>query len=189
MPTNKIKNTKSIKMKKIRLFFSLLLLLGSFNYVQAQLSKDNTVKEWERAKAYTKEYLETMPADKYSLKPTPEMRSFAEQMLHLTDANYSFGATITGATSPLAMGEAEKTVDQSKENVTKIVMGGYDFIIDNIKKMTPEQMNETVKLFGKFELTKAAALNKCFEHQTHHRGQTTVYIRLAGVKPPQEKLF
>ena len=30
---------------------------------------------------------------------------------------------------------------------------------------------------------------KCFEHQTHHRGQTTVYIRLAGGTPPAEKLF
>ena len=41
------------------------------------------VKEWERAKAYTKEYLDTMPEPGYALKPTPEMRSFAEQMLYL----------------------------------------------------------------------------------------------------------
>jgi uncharacterized damage-inducible protein DinB len=32
-------------------------------------------------------------------------------------------------------------------------------------------------------------LSKGFEHQTHHRGQTTIYLRLKGVKPPQEKLF
>jgi len=32
-------------------------------------------------------------------------------------------------------------------------------------------------------------LNKTFEHQTHHRGQCTVYLRLMGVTPPQEKLF
>lgn len=50
-------------------------------------------------------------------------------------------------------------------------------------------MNETVKLFGHFEMSRTAALYKGFEHQTHHRGQTTVYIRLAGSKPPQEKLF
>jgi uncharacterized damage-inducible protein DinB len=30
---------------------------------------------------------------------------------------------------------------------------------------------------------------KTFEHQTHHRGQTTIYIRTQGIKPPQEKLF
>jgi len=30
---------------------------------------------------------------------------------------------------------------------------------------------------------------KTFEHQTHHRGQATIYIRLQGIRPPQEQLF
>lgn len=158
-------------------------------FVQAQSSKEDMVKDWERAKIYTKEYLDAMPADKYALKPTPEMRSFAEQMLHLTDANYGFAATASGAKSPFAMGDVEKTADKSKENVSKIVMAGYDFVIENLNKMTAAQLNEQVKVFGRFDMTKAAAINKCFEHQTHHRGQSTVYIRLAGAKPPQEKLF
>ena len=89
----------------------------------------------------------------------------------------------------LGFGESEKTTDKSKANVTKLVMAGYDFVINSIKKVTPAQLSENVKLFGRFDLTKGAALAKCFEHQTHHRGQTTVYIRLAGAKPPQEKLF
>ncbi len=176
-------------MKKLKILFSLITLLSSFQTIHAQNSKDIMIKEWERAKIYTKEYLDAMPQDKYNLKPTPEMRSFAEQMLHLTDANYSFSTTVTGAKSPYGMGEAEKTADKSKENVTKIVMLGYDFVLESIKNTSPEQLNETVKLFGRFEMTKAMAFNKCFEHQTHHRGQTTVYIRLAGAKPPQEKLF
>ena len=32
-------------------------------------------------------------------------------------------------------------------------------------------------------------MNKTFEHQTHHRGQATIYIRLQGIKPPEERLF
>jgi len=70
-----------------------------------------------------------------------------------------------------------------------LVLAGYDFAINAIKKLSDSQLNETVKIFGRFEMSRAAALNKGFEHQTHHRGQTTVYIRLAGAKPPQEKLF
>ena len=176
-------------MKKISLFLTLLLAFGAFQSVNAQASTDEMVKEWERAKTYTKEYLDAMPESGYALKPTPEMRSFAQQMLHFTDANYAFASAATGGKSPIGMGEAEKTTDISKENVTKLVMAGYDFVINGIKKMTPAQMNENVKVFGRFDMTKGTALNKCFEHQTHHRGQTTVYIRLAGAKPPQEKLF
>jgi len=167
----------------------IFLFLGISVFTYAQTSLNDLVKEWERAKAYTKEYLDAMPESGYALKPTPEMRSFAEQMLHLTDANYGFTSGATGEKSPVGFGESEKAADKSKANVTKLVLAGYDFVISSIKKMTPAQLNENIKLFGQFDMTKGTALAKCFEHQTHHRGQTTVYVRLAGVKPPQEKLF
>ena len=150
---------------------------------------NDIVKDWKRAKAYTKEYLDAMPESGYAFKPTPEMRSFAEQMLHLTDANYGFSSAATGVNSPAGQGESEKSTDQSKEHVTQLVMASYDFVITNTQKMTPAQLNENIRLFDTFDMTKETALAKCFEHQTHHRGQTTVYLRLAGVKPPQEKLF
>lgn len=110
-------------------------------------------------------------------------------MLHLTDSNYGFTAATTGVTSPVGMGESEKSADQTKENVIKLVMEGYDLVISNLKTLTPAQLEESTRLFGQFEMSKGKAIEKCFEHQTHHRGQTTIYLRLAGVTPPQEKLF
>ncbi len=172
-----------------RLFLVLAMFTLSIAKANAQASIDDMVKEWERAKAYTKEYLDAMPETGYALKPTPEMRSFAQQMLHLTDANYGFVAAITGEKAPVGFGDMEKVTDQSKANVTKLVLEGYDYVINSLKKQSPAQLGETVKLLGRFEMTKGMAFAKLFEHQTHHRGQTTVYIRLAGAKPPQEKLF
>lgn len=171
------------------LLSTLFLVFGLSVMSQAQTSIDEIVKDWERGKNYTKEYLDAMPAASYGLKPTPEMRSFAQQMLHLTDGNYGFASAATGVASPVGMGESEKSTDQSKENVTKLVLAGYDFVINSVKTMTPAQLEEATKLFGQFDMSKGKALEKCFEHQTHHRGQTTVYIRLAGATPPQEKLF
>src|SRR6188768_3569304 len=100
-------------MKNSRILITLFLLtfLVSFSYGQ---SIDDIVKEWERAKAYTKEYLDAMPESGYALKPTPEMRSFAEQMLHITDANYGFISAATGEKSPVGFGESEKATDKSK---------------------------------------------------------------------------
>jgi len=175
-------------MKPLSAVFVCLLTLSMFSSY-AQCSIEDMVKDWERAKAYTKEYLDAMPEAGYALKPTPEMRSFAEQMLHLTDANYGFSAAASGQKSPLGFGDSEKATDKSKANVTKLVMAGYDFAISSIQKMTPAQMTETIKMFDRFEMTRGMALMKAFEHQTHHRGQTTVYIRLAKATPPQEKLF
>lgn len=174
---------------KVATMYLLAVLLGATSIAKAQSQNEAIVKEWERAKAYTKEYLDAMPDKDYGLKPTPDMRSFADQFLHLTDANYGFIAAVTGQKSPVGFGESEKSADKSKAAVTKAVMDGYDYVIENIKKMPAAQLSEKVNLFGKFELTKQQAIEKAFEHQTHHRGQATVYLRLAGVKPPQEKLF
>lgn len=176
-------------MKTIHLFATLSLLFSFVNLARAQESNDEIIKEWERAKAYTKDYLDAMPESGYSLKPTPEMRSFADQMLHLSDGNYGLIAAALGEKSQVVFGEAEKASDKSKATVTKKVMDSYDFAISSIKKMTPAQLAEQVKVFDKFELSRKLALAKGFEHQTHHRGQTVVYIRLAGAKPPDEKLF
>lgn len=175
-------------MKTTQLLAGMFFLFVSTVATQAQ-SIDEMVKEWERAKAYTQEYLDAMPESGYSLKPTAEMRSFAEQMLHLTDANYGFAAAVTGEKSPVGFGESEKAEDKSKANVTKLVMAGYDYVISSIKKLNAAQLNDQIKMFNRFDMSKGTALAKLFEHQTHHRGQTTVYLRLAGAKPPQEKLF
>lgn len=175
-------------MKVKSLVLALCLIIGS-QFAKAQVKVADLVKEWERSKAYTQEYLDAMPEKGYALKPTPEMRSFADQMLHLADANYGFVSAASNVKVPEGQGGLEKITDKSKANVSKLVLASYDFVIENIKKMTEAQLEETVKLFGNFEMSKRMAVIKAFEHQVHHRGQTTVYLRLEGVKPPQEKLF
>ena len=67
-----------------------------------------------------------MPADGYSFKPTPEIRSFAQQMLHLADANYFFISTANGKASPIGETSEEKSIAPTKDAVTKAVMDSYD---------------------------------------------------------------
>ena len=177
-------------MKKLIQFTALFLFMVMIAGVaKGQNSSHDPIKEWERAKAYTKEYLDAMPDSSFALKPTPEMRSFADQMLHIADGNYGFGSSATGLKSPVSMGGLEKGSDKSKATVTKETLASYDFIINGLQKLSPAQWKEQVKLFGRFDLTKELTIAKAFEHQTHHRGQCTVYLRLAGVTPPAERLF
>jgi len=169
---------------------TVLFLFAGIQFSSGQTTPADLVKEWERAKDYTKAYLDAMPDSGYAFKPMPEMRSFAEQMLHLTAGDYLLIPLATNAKSPYGDGELEKsTKDKSKANITKIVLAGYDFVIASIDTMTQAQLNERIKVFDKFDLTREQVLAKAFEHQTHHRGQSTVYLRLLGIKPPQEKLF
>jgi len=175
-------------MKRLTLLFTVLALMFVSSSVFAQFTQAQQVAEWLRAKAYTKAYLDAMPADGYGFKPTPEIRSFAQQMLHLADANYFFISTVNGKPSPFGQKSVEKTVPPTKEETTKAVMDSYDFVISSLQAITPDQLQETVSLEG-HTISKSNAFGKAFEHQTHHRGQTTIYLRLKGVTPPGEMLF
>jgi uncharacterized damage-inducible protein DinB len=152
--------------------------------------KAQLVKEWERAKVFTNEYLEVMPPNKYTFKAQDSIRNFAQQMLHMAGANiFLMGAATDAPPPPLFSREMEqRTSAQSKDSVTFYVNKSYDYCIEAVKNLPLDKWGETKKLFG-FTETRFALMIKAFEHQTHHRGQATIYIRAAGYKPPQEKLF
>ncbi len=171
-------------MKKLFTFLAILALASNLT---AQTPKANLLKDWERARAYTKEYLDAMPETGYALKPTKEMRSFAGQMLHIADANYGIVGTATEVVPTVK--DLEKTNDVAKASVTEKVLASYDFAINSIKNYPDTKWAEMIKLFNRFDVKRGQVIDKAFEHQTHHRGQTTVYIRLAGATPPAEKLF
>ncbi len=110
-------------------------------------------------------------------------------MLHLATANFAFVSTATGIANPNQGKNLEKLDEyKTKAALIKIVMESYDFAINAAKNVDLKKADETVKFFGR-EMTRSGAWSKGFEHQTHHRGQTTIYLRLKGVKPPPEKLF
>ena len=150
---------------------------------------DGLVKEWTRARDYTKEYLDAMPEAGVSFKPTPDVRSFAEQMLHLAGGNYGIASRALGVTNPFqGKNPADMEELKAKAPLTKFVLDSYDFVISSIKATADAKLDERIALQG-FNRPRSAVLAAGFEHQTHHRGQTTIYLRLKGVQPPAEKLF
>ena len=152
--------------------------------------KEQLVKDWERAKIYTVEYLNAMPADKYTFKANDSVRSFAQHMLHLAQSSVLLISTATDQ-EPLSWIKSDpqhSPTAEKKDSVMYYVTASYDYCINAIKNADVNKWNEKKKIFS-YEETRFAIINKAFEHQTHHRGQTTIYIRLQGIKPPQERLF
>ena len=178
-------------MRKNILLTAFISVFGLLS-VNAQLGeavKAQLIKDWERAKAYTKEYLDAMPKDKYGFRAQDSVRTFAQQMLHLAQANVGLNSNGTAKERIWQGRLLENTPSaQSPDSVNYYVMASYDFAIEGIKSMDIAKLEEKNKR-GNFDETRYAWLLKAFEHQTHHRGQTTIYIRLLGIKPPNEKLF
>jgi uncharacterized damage-inducible protein DinB len=178
-----------------KLLLLTILTMPIFSAINSQTInlddvKAQMVKDWERAKAYTVDYLNTMPADKYSFRAVDSIRSFANQMLHLAGGNAFLMSTALGTKPPAWLSQTLELspTAQDKDSVMYYVTASYDYCIDAVKNSDTKKWHEKTKFF-RFEETRFAMLNKTFEHQGHHRGQTTIYIRLQGIKPPEERLF
>lgn len=181
---------------------SLLILVfqavtfSSNSYCQVTFSADSIksmlIKDWQRGKDYTQEYMSAMPANKYATRATDSVRSFAQQLLHIAQANMFLVSTATGEKATYSGPDLEKSPSaQSADSVMYYVNSSYDFVINAIRKLPPSSFMQTATLnMGRpLTATRLSWLLKAFEHQTHHRGQTTIYLRIAGVRPPNERLF
>jgi hypothetical protein len=196
--------------KKIVACFAFTIFTGLISDASAQAITGDQIKEqflrdWQRAKVYTLDYLNNMPADKYSFRPVDSIRSFAQQMLHLAFGNVFLNMVATGKKIDWVPGQKFNWHDgekidwpdgdlensptaQGKDSVVYFVTKSYDIALQYIKTLDPDKYGEITGMRDITD-TRYAWLLKAFEHQTHHRGQTTIYIRLVGVKPKNERLF
>src|SRR6476469_4975809 len=140
-------------MKKI-IITTIIASLLACSLVNAQALSDEDVrsqfiKDWERAKAYTIDYLNTMPANKYSFKATDSIRSFAQQMLHLAQSNVNVIAPLANVPNIFGTRNLEEAKSaQSKDSVMYYVIASYDFAINGLKKMDFNSLGEKVKLYN-----------------------------------------
>ena len=178
---------------KLTAIFSFVLTSLSFNASAQNITGDEIktqfVNDWERAKAYTLDYLNTMPADKYSFKAVDSIRSFAQQMLHLASGNVGLIMFASGQKIDWpGRGLENSPTAQNKDSVVYYVTKAMILPSQALEGFDPAKFGEFAGP-GKDKVTRFALFLKAFEHQTHHRGQTTIYIRLLGIRPPNERLF
>ena len=144
------------------------------------------VAQWTRAKAWTREYLDKMPEDSFGFTPVPEVRSFAGQMLHLAFWNFAFTDRATGQTSLYKEQDLMKDEFKTKARLSKVVAESYDFVINGLKGLSDAQLDEQLTMRDGSKILRIERINDAYEHQTHHRGQTVIYLRLKGLMPPTE---
>jgi uncharacterized damage-inducible protein DinB len=112
-------------------------------------------------------------------------------MIHLSQATVSLVEAATGTKIPTVINRSGLESIPSaltKDSVTYFVTLSYDYATQALESFEMTSCYEYVKR-GKFNETRLVWFLKAFEHQAHHRGQTTIYIRSLGLKPPDERLF
>ncbi|MDR3711244.1 MAG: DinB family protein [Puia sp.] len=137
------------------------------------------------AREYTLKVAELMPEEKYSYKPVPEEMSFGGQLLHLSEnmawlCSSYLGNTDTKTKTPFTKADG---MLKKKEEIIQVVKSIYDFALETLKLFPPDHLSDTVTFFAG-PMNKLQIINLLNDHQTHHRAQMLVYLRLNGIKPP-----
>ena len=89
---------------------------------------------------------EKMPEDNYSFKPTPNIRSYAELIGHVTDASYAFCSASLSEKSP-ATASAEKTM-KTKAALVEALTAAFAYCDKAYAALNDENAGQSVKFFG-----------------------------------------
>lgn len=168
---------------KLKLLFVLLFVSFQCMAQNEKLLISSHVEKLTNAKAYTLKMAELMPESKFDFKPEDDEMSFKEQLLHIGQNLYWLSGTFIGEIPDYIPKKPLNDGNMTKSQAIEFVSGAYDFAIQSIRNLNPESMSKEFAFAGK-KLNKIQFLNLIQDHQTHHRAQLIVYLRLNHLKPP-----
>jgi uncharacterized damage-inducible protein DinB len=166
---------------------STCLLLGILAVapplLSAQTAPPTPAKElvatWQRAAAEILDVAEVMPENKYGYKPTPEMSSFSDQLVHVAGITQRFIDTAKGTKSD------SKHTSMTKAEVIALLKSTFQEAQAQVAALTDAQLLEPVKFpFGDRTVTRATFWQGPLYQIRNHHGQLVVYLRLNGIVPP-----
>jgi uncharacterized damage-inducible protein DinB len=126
---------------------------------------------------------EAIPADKYSWRPVPDVRSFAEVFLHVSAANYNLYKLVG---TPPPAGFDVRGFEKSITDKAKVMATLKDSFVHAkaaIKAMPDADLEKSLDWFGG-KNTERGILLFITRHAAEHLGQSIAYARMAGVTPP-----
>lgn len=130
---------------------------------------------------------QAMPADKYNFSPDSlhipganfaTVRTFAQQVIHVTQANYSIYAGVMGSKPKVDVEGLSQL--KTKAEILAALTDSFAVAHQAIATVTPENENEAAG----GGLTKEAMAIYGATHGFDHYGQMVEYLRMNGIVPP-----
>jgi uncharacterized damage-inducible protein DinB len=137
-----------------------------------ELKQFYTIRKGDLLKA-----ADRMPAEDYDFRPTPQVRTFAQLLAHIIDAQVGFCSAVKG--EPRKINAAAKT---SKEDLVAALKTSFDECDSAFALMTDSTAAQMVKVGG--ERSKLGTLLYATLHDNEEYGYLAMYLRLKGLVPP-----
>ena len=136
---------------------------------------------WNREAKKLIDMAEDFPEDKYNYKPTPEVRSFAEQLTHVAEANVRFAGLARGHAAGGA--EHNEAAPKTKAEIVAMLKKSFEDAAAAIQSAGDAGLAQPIKLPTRtitgYGLWTSATINAA-----EHYGNLVVYYRLNGLVPP-----
>jgi hypothetical protein len=126
------------------------------------------------------------PEAKYDFKPTPAMRSFAEQLLHVAGSMEYFTGPVTG--KPAGSENPPRATYKTKADVVAFVKKEVEDGAAAIKVKGDKGMADLIAdPESQQQIHVSDLAYGLIEHSGEHYGQLVVYYRLSGLVPPESR--
>ena len=131
------------------------------------------------------------PADKYSWRPAPGVRSVGEVFMHVASEWYVYAPLAYGGQRSPLIPRGQDSFKQfesasTKQDVLKHLNEGFAYAKQQISGLDPSQLTGSRKLFGgDHTIIETSFAMTADMHE--HLGQLIAYARMNGVTPPWSK--
>ncbi len=171
-------------------FLALVLILSSAPTVagaQAGVNPD-LLADWVRNRLAVLAYIDAMPDSATGFRPTPGVRTLAQQFDHIVSTNLDVAAVaLRGLKVAPVLGDTGVYL-HDKAALRKYAASTYDYLLIALKEATPAQLQRPVAMYGQPPQPAGRLAALAFEHSVWTLGQVVPYLRLNRVTPPEYKM-
>lgn len=172
------------------------ILLTSNIILMAQSAQHRSLgKELDIWVSKTEEHLvpvaEAMPEERYGFAPTAGkfdgVRTFAEQVKHLSATNYILASAVVGEKPP--HGEQDEMAPQSlksKAEIVEYLKGSFALLHRAAAVINDKNQTETINAADQ-NRTRPGLIVDALTHSWNHYGQIVEYLRMNAIVPPASR--
>ena len=143
-----------------------------------------TVREvWRPIATYIARSAADMPAEKYSFRPTPDVRTFGELIGHIAGSQFMFCAAAIGDSA-----RKEDDIEKTKTSKADLVAAMKESTTYCEKAYTQSDAatRHEITMFNQKQ-NRLWALMANAAHDDEHYGNIVTYLRMNGIVPPSSR--
>jgi uncharacterized damage-inducible protein DinB len=149
----------------------------------AKVDLEGLKSDYTRAREWTARFVRQFDDKDMDLRPGEGSMPTRDQIKQIRQSDEFVLSLLNDDTPNPGVMKNEFNTDTVASSITAL-KDGLDKVLEAINGCNPDRLQEKVTPFGpEWEMTRGQWLYLMIDHESHHRGQLVVYLRIAGKTP------